>query len=300
LLITTIIKVNTRTLFFDTDTVPKKKSSSFLDSKVDYQAFDSAILDKTNQKAYLYNAAVVLYEDLKLTAGYIEIDFGKDIVYATGIKDSTGKIVQRPVFEQGTDKFTAGEITYNFETKKGKIKDVITQQGDGYIHGETIKKDSSEVYYVYKGKYTTCDLEEPHYHIGTKKIKIIPEDKIITGPASLHIADIPTPLAIPFGFFPNKKGRASGIIIPTYGESYQLGFFLKDGGFYFGSGERVDLALKGDIYSNGSFGVKGLSNYKKRYKYNGGLNVNYSRIIQGDKELPNTQTINNFFVRWNQ
>ena len=282
-----------------TDTITKKVvSKGFLDSKVDYSALDSTTLDKTNKKAYLYNAAVVVYEDMKLTAGYIEIDFENHLVNATGIKDSTGNIIQRPIMEQGTDKFNAGEITYNFETKKGKIKDVITQQGDGYIHGRDIKKDSTNKYYVGHGKYTTCDLEHPHYYIGAKKIKIIPDDKIITGPACLYLADVPTPLALPFGFFPNKKGRASGILIPSYGESVALGFFLKDGGFYFGSGERVDLALRGDVYSNGSFAAKAYSNYKKRYKYNGGANVNYSRIIEGDPELPTTKILNTFFVRW--
>ncbi|MCX6294781.1 MAG: putative LPS assembly protein LptD, partial [Bacteroidetes bacterium] len=271
---------------------------SFLKDKVSYSASDSMLIDQVNQKAYLYNNAVVVYDGLNLKAGYIEIDFAKNMVYATVMKDSAGKYVQKPVFEQGEDKFTAEKITYNFNTKKGKIVDVITQQGEGFIHGRDIKKDTNNVYYVGHGKYTTCDLEHPHFYIGAKKIKVIPNDKIITGPAVLYIADIPTPLAIPFGFFPNKKGRASGILLPTYGESTNMGFFLKDGGFYFGMNENVDLALRGDVFSNGGYGLKANSSYRKRYRYNGGLSVNYSRFIEGDKEIPNSKTRNDFFVRW--
>lgn len=282
-----------------TDTIKNSlESKPFLKEKVLYSATDSMMIDRVNQKAYLYNNAVVLYDGLNLKAGYIEIDFKNNIVCATSMKDSAGKDVQKPVFEQGADKFTAAKICYNFNTKKGKIVDVITQQGEGFIHGRDIKKDSNNVYYVGHGKYTTCDLEHPHFYIGAKKIKVIPDDKIVTGPAMLFIADIPTPLAIPFGYFPNKKGRASGILMPTYGESLNMGFFLKDGGFYFGMNERVDLALRGDIYSNGSFGAKAASNYRKRYRYNGGLNINYSRFIEGDKELPNSITRNDFLVRW--
>lgn len=282
------------------DTIIKNEGSgTFLKEKVTYSATDSMLIDQVNQKAYLYNNAVVLYDGLNLKAGYIEIDFGKSMVFASGIKDSAGKMVQKPIFEQGEDKFTAEKMTYNFKTKKGKIIDVITQQGEGFIHGRDIKKDTNNVYYVSHGGYTTCDLPHPHFEIRAEKIKVIPNDKIVTGPAVLYIADIPTPLAIPFGYFPNKKGRASGIILPTYGESTNLGFFLKDGGFYFGMNEYVDLALRGDIYSNGSYGAKANSNYRKRYRYNGGLSLNYSRFIEGDKELPNAITRNDFFVRWN-
>lgn len=282
-----------------TDTITKTASgNSFLNEKVHYTATDSILVDIINQKAYLYSNAEVFYEDMHMKAGYIEIDFKNNLVHASGLKDSIGNIKQRPVFDNADGKYDAGEITYNFETKKGKIKDVITQQGEGYIHGRDIKKDSANVYFVGHGKYTTCDLEHPHFYIGAKKIKVIPDDKIITGPAVLYVADIPTPLAIPFGYFPNKKGRASGIIMPTYGESYNLGFFLKDGGFYFGGSEKIDLALTGNIYSNGSYGARASSNYSVRYKYNGNTNISYSRIIEGDRELPNSTILNNVFVRW--
>jgi hypothetical protein len=302
LLITAGIRVSAYTndtIIKTSDTLTKTLPKPFLDDKVDYNADDSMITDITNQKAYLYNHAIVVYQDMTLKAGYIEIDFKNNTVYAYSVKDSAGKESQRPDFANKDGKYVAGFIAYNFETKKGKIKDVITQQDEGFIHGEDIKKDTGDVYYVRHGKYTTCELEHPHYWIAAEKIKVIPEDKIITGPAVLYIADIPTPLALPFGFFPNKKGRRSGILIPSYGESTNWGFFLKDGGFYFGGNEYVDLALTGDIYANGSFGASTRSNYRKRYRYDGGLNLNYSRYINGDAELPNSTIQNNFFIRWN-
>ena len=232
------------TVIKTTDTVKKTiESKPFLKEKVIYSSTDSMLIDKLNQKAYLYNNAVVLYDGLNLKAGYIEIDFKNNLIYATTMKDSTGKDVQKPIFEQGAEKFTAAKITYNFNTKKGKIVDVITQQGEGFIHGRDIKKDTNNVYYVGHGKYTTCDLEHPHFYIGAKKIKVIPDDKIVTGPAVLYLADIPTPLAIPFGYFPNKKGRASGILMPTYGESPNLGFFLKDGPSHVGELTVADIGI---------------------------------------------------------
>lgn len=277
---------------------PPPPKKSFIDEKVTYSADDSMIIDKESKKAYLYNHAVVVYGDMKLTAGYIEIDFGKNMIYSKGIKDSLGKIVQRPVSEQAGEKFTAGEITYNFKTKKGKIKDVVTQQGEGYIHGGGIKKDSTNMFNVAHGKYTTCNLDHPHFYIGAKKIKVIPEDKIITGPAQLVIMDVPTPLAIPFGFFPNKKGRASGIIIPTYGNSTTMGYNLQNGGYYFGNNEHVDLALTGNGYTNGSYGLMALSNYKLRYQYNGVVNLKYYYNINGNPLFSTTTRGSNYSIVW--
>lgn len=298
ILVCLLITANSYLFSQSRDTLTKTVPKAFLDDKVDYHADDSMITDITNQKAYLYNNAVVIYQDMTLKAGYIEIDFKNSIVYAYGIKDSTGKEIQRPDFKNKDGQYVAGYIAYNFGTKKGKIKDVITQQDEGYIHGSDIKKDTNDVYYVKDGKYTTCDLPHPHYYIGAKKIKVIPDDKIITGPAELWVADIPTPLVLPFGYFPNKKGRRSGILIPSYGESAAWGFFLKDGGFYFGGNEYVDLALTGDAYSNGSFGGAANTNYRKRYRFEGAFNVKYSRNLTGDIELPNSTVENNFFVRW--
>jgi hypothetical protein len=283
-----------------TDTLQQTSGGGFLDDKVNYKAEDSTTADLNHKKAYLYNHAEVYYQDMTLKAGFIEIDFEKKLITARGIADSSGKIVQRPVFEQGTDKFTAGEIIYNTDTRKGKIKDVLTQQGDGYIHGSDIKKDTNNMYYVAAGKYTTCDLEEPHYYLSAKKIKVIPNDKIITGPAELYIADVPTPLVLPFGYFPNKKGRRSGLVMPSYGESNLLGFFLSNGGFYYGGSELFDLTILGDIYSNGGFATRNSCSYNKRYLYTGNVGFNYSRMYAptANPELAHQPMINNYQVSW--
>jgi lipopolysaccharide assembly outer membrane protein LptD (OstA) len=285
-----------------TDTLQQTSGGSFLDDKVDYKAEDSTIADLNHKKAFLYNHAEVYYQDMTLKAGYIEIDFEKKLISARGIPDSSGKIVQRPVFEQGQDKFTAGEIIYNTDSRKGKIRDVLTQQGDGYIHGSDIKKDTNNMYYVSAGRYTTCDLEdEPHYYLLAKKIKVIPDDKIITGPAELYIADVPTPLVLPFGYFPNKRGRRSGLVLPSYGESNLLGFFLSNGGFYYGGNEMFDLTLLGDIYSNGGFATRNNCNYNKRYLYTGTVGFNYSRMFGpgANPELEHQPMINSYQLLWN-
>jgi lipopolysaccharide assembly outer membrane protein LptD (OstA) len=284
-----------------TDTLKQTSGGSFLDDKVNYKAEDSTTADLNHKKAFLYNHAEVYYQDMTLKAGYIEIDFEKKLITARGIPDSSGKIVQRPVFEQGEDKFTAGEIIYNTDSKKGKIKDVLTQQGDGYIHGSDIKKDTNNMYYVASGRYTTCDLEdEPHYYLFAKKIKVIPNDKIITGPAELYIADVPTPLILPFGYFPNKKGRRSGLVMPSYGESNFLGFFLSNGGFYYGGNEKFDLTLLGDIYSNGGFATRNSCNYNKRYLYSGNVGFNYARMFgpSANPELAHQPMINSYQLLW--
>ncbi len=273
-------------------------SGSGLKTKVHYFAEDSTRFDVALQKVYLYGKAQVEYEEITLKAAYIVIDLGESIVFAKAGLDSAGKKTGRPNFSENGQEFTADSMSYNFKTKKGRISEVITQQGDGFIHGETVKKDTGDVYYIKKGKYTTCENEHPHFAIHANKLKVIPDDKIITGPAYLEIADIPTPLAVPFGYFPNKKGRTSGILIPTYGESKALGFFLKDGGYYFGISDYFDLALRGDIYSFGSWGVKTSSNYVKRYKYNGNISLNYSQTLLGEKELPTFTKSKDFFVRW--
>lgn len=274
-------------------------SDNGLKSKVHYQANDSIVSDITQKKMFLYGNAFVEYEDVELEAGFIEIDYAENVVRAAGVLDSSGKkTINKPVLKQGEESYDADSMAYNFVTKKAWIKKINTQSGDAFIHANVAKKDSNDVYYIKNGKYTTCDLEHPHYYIGMTKLKVIPDDKIVTGPAWLVIADIPTPLAIPFGFFPNKKGRASGVLLPEYGESANLGFFLKNGGYYFGISDYFDLALTGDIYSKGSFGVKTAANYVKRYKYDGDLDIGYSRFKEGEREFPDFALREDFSVRW--
>lgn len=269
-----------------------------LKSKVKYTANDSMRFDVTQQKMYLFGSAEVTYEDLNLKAGYIELDMKNNTVYATGRKDSANTEVELPVFTEKTQSFKSRNMTYNFQTKKGRITEVITKEAGGYIHGETVKKDSNNTVYIRNGKYTTCELEHPHFYIQANKLKVIPDDVIVTGPAYLVINDIPTPLAVPFGFFPNKHGQKSGLLIPTYGESANMGFFLRDGGFYWGVSDKLDVALRGDIYSKGSWGAKSSINYVKRYKYNGNFQVNFSNFKIGEKELPTFTQQKDFVVRW--
>lgn len=289
------------TISASVDSVPlrSKNNSGAIDSKVHYTASDSMRFDLDNQKIYLYGNAEVTYEDLNLKAGYMELDMKQNIVFAEGVKDTLGKESELPVFKQGEQNFSSRKMTYNFKTKKGRIVDVDTKEGEGYVHGETVKKDSNSVYYIKNGRYTTCDDPHPHFYIAADKLKVIPNDKIITGPANLVVSDIPTPLAIPFGFFPNKQGRSSGIMIPAYGWAPNRGYFLENGGYYFGMSDYFDVALKGNIYSFGSWAVKSATNYNKRYKFNGNFSLEYSKFFFGDKELPTTIPQKDFLVRWN-
>ncbi|TND08903.1 MAG: hypothetical protein FD123_1757 [Bacteroidetes bacterium] len=274
------------------------KASGRIKAQIKYHGHDSIVLDLANEKVYLYDSAWVSYEDKKMNAHYIVIDFVKNEVLAKGEKDSTGKILKAE-FIDSDQTYYFDSIRYNIQTQKALIYDANTVDGDSHVIAEKAKKDSDNVVFIHKGLYTTCELDHPHFAIRAQKLKIIPDDKIITGPAYLEIGDVPTPLAVPFGFFPNKKGRASGLIIPTPGESPGLGFYLRDGGWYWGLSDKIDLAVRGDIYSKGSWGAKLQTNYRVRYKYNGNLNIKYARIIQGDQELPDSDISNDFFVTWN-
>jgi lipopolysaccharide assembly outer membrane protein LptD (OstA) len=287
-------------------TPPTSNNSSAIKSKVEYEASDSISVDVKNQKLYLYGNAVVHYESMILKAAYIEFNMVDNIAYSRGVIDSAGRIVLdstgrqlgEPVFTDAQKDFNAKEITYNFETKKGKIREVTTKEGEAFIHASIAKKDTGDVYYIKNGKYTTCNNNlHPHFYLNVSKLKIIRDDKIIAGPSNLVVADVPTPLSLPFGVFPNKTGRKSGIIMPSYGQS-ELGYFLKDGGYYFGISDYFDLSLKGDIYSNLSYAVKSNTHYVKRYKYNGSFSFDVSSIKIGEKEFPDYQDKKGFFLRW--
>ncbi|MBI3511244.1 MAG: LPS-assembly protein LptD [Bacteroidetes bacterium] len=282
----------------DTGKIIVKKSSNALDFQIDYSANDSIHFDLEHKLVYLYDSAKVDYNDIHLEADYIVIDFNNNVVSADGPRDSTGKYTGKAHFSNADQDFEATHLAYNYKTQKGKISEVTTEEGDGILHADIVKKDTGKVTYGYKGFFTTCDLDHPHYAIYAKKMKVIQDDKIITGPAYLKIADVPTPLGVPFGFFPNKKGRKSGIIIPTYGSSPTLGFFLRDGGYYWGISDKMDMAVRGDIYSKGSWGAKVYTNYRVRYKYSGNLALKYSRIITGESELPSRYARNDFFINW--
>ncbi|MCB2220046.1 MAG: LPS-assembly protein LptD [Bacteroidetes bacterium] len=273
-------------------------SPNAIESTVDYKADDSIRIDMTTKKVYMYKNNEIKYQDINLKADYVEIEFTNSEVYATGSEDSLGNLVGRPVFTMADNSFESEAMRYNYETKKGLVEKVITEDAEGYLHGETVKKMPNDVTNVYHGSYTTCELEHPHFAFEFNKAKVIPENKIVTGPAYMVIEDVPTPLFIPFGLFPNKKGQRSGIIIPTWGESTQRGFYFENGGYYLAINDYLDFKLVGDIYTLGSWAVKPSMNYRKRYKYNGYLNANYAINILGEQGTPDYSRNKDFSIRW--
>jgi len=269
-----------------------------LDTRVEYSAKDSIPFDIKNQVVYLYGDAEMQYGDINLTAAYIMIDFRKKELFASGLPDSLGQLQGKPVFVEGSQDFESKELRYNFETQRGRTIQVITEEADGYLHGDVVKMMEDRIIHVSSGKYTTCDNPEPHFHITFNRAKVIPNDKIITSAPRLTIAGVHTPLILPFGFFPNTRGQASGILVPSYGETRNRGFYLENGGFYWGINDYVDLSIRGDIYSRGSWATRLGSNYRKRYKYNGSLNFNYAINILGERDLPGYERNRDFRVQW--
>ena len=275
-----------------------KKSSFNLQHQLKYDAVDSTIMDWKYQKAYLYKNGMVEYGAIILKADYIEIDLKLNTVYAKGMPDSTGKIVGLPVFKDGDDEYTTDSLHYNFNTKKGLVNNVTKKEGEAYVWISEGKKMPDNTMYVLNGHFTTCDAGHPHFRIKYTKGKVIPNDKIVTGPIFLEIEDVTLPLALPFGFFPNKRGRANGILIPTYGYTENRGYHLKDGGYYWGLGPHADLSIRGEIFSRGSWGLSGASRYKLNYKYNGNINVSFNNNKFGDPQSPDFYKIKTFNIQW--
>ena len=273
-------------------------SGVILDSRVDYSATDSIFFDVAGQKVLLYGDADLKYDQIHLQAAFVEIDFRKNELFAMGMPDSLGVIRGNPVFTEGPQSFESKQLRYNFETERGRTVDVITEEADGYLHGGVVKIQPDRVVHVQDGKYTTCDDPEPHFHIAFRKAKLIPDDKIVSSVAFLVIEGVPMPLFLPFGFFPNKRGQASGILMPSYGESAERGFYLENGGFYWGINDYMDLSLRGDIYSRGSWGLRLGSNYRVRYRYTGNFNLSYAINIQGERDLPGYARNRDFRVVW--
>ena len=281
----------------DTIISKKKISPNAIEKVVTYKAVDSIRMDIKDKKAYLYHLTEVYYDDMELDADYNEIDFQNNELYASGTATEDGHVHGHPVFKQGGGSYNAREIKYNFTTQKGKITHVITNEGEGYIHGAQIKKLENHSF-IKDGKYTTCDLDHPHFEIKFNKAKIVPNDKIVTGAAYLSFGDVPTFLAIPFGFFPIQSGRASGFIMPSFGERANMGFSFEGIGFYFGISDNIDLALTADIFTRGSWAVKAASNYIFRYKCSGNLQLSYAQNFAGEKYTPSYIRSNDFKIYW--
>lgn len=281
------------------DSVQMRTSKNGMNSKVKYYGRDSTPYDAINKVFYLYGNAKVVNEDLTLEADFIKVDLEKSIVTASGTKDTAGHLIGKPVFKQGGQEYRAEVIKYNFKTKKGYLSEFRTQEGDGYIHGDDVSKSPDNTFGIKDAKYTTCNLDHPHFYIAATRIKVIPDKKIVMGPANLVIEDVPTPLVLPFGIFPIKKGQSSGVVIPTYGSSVDRGYFLRDGGYYFGLGQHADLRLTGDFYANTSWAARSGFRYSTRYRFTGDLGFNYANNKFGEPSDPGFNTSKDFQLSWN-
>lgn len=282
------------------DTTVATGQNKPIDFPVFYDAADSMItsLEGDTTYIYLYGKGIVKYDDIELTADYIEFDMTTREVYATGMPDSVGKMAGEPVFKQGGEEFQSKKLRYNFETRKGYINEIKTQQQEGFLHSRVTKRHPNGHIHLKDGKYTTCDAEHPHFYVGLTKAIAVPNDKIVSGPAYLVIEDIPLPLVLPFGFFPNTKAEATkGILMPVYGEETNRGFFLKNGGFYWPINEYMDLKLTGDIYSRGTWGLQMATTYRKRYKFSGSVNGRYYQNVSNPNEI-NPSKSTDISIQW--
>ena len=261
-------------------------------------AEDSIVQDIANKKVYLYGNAEVTYGDIDLKAAFIRVDFNNNTVFARGVKDSTGKIVGKPVFKQGDESFKTGDITYDFVSKKGIIHDVRTKQDQGFLHSKLVKRMPDNSVNVKNGYFTTCDRQPPDYEFRFGKARVIPQKLIVTGPVYMEIEGVPVPLALPFGIFPNNPKRQSGFIVPTYGESANRGFYLEGGGFFWAASDHLTLKVTGDIFTGGSWKVSPVLTYRKRYKYSGMLSLAVAQNIINTKGDPDYSKTSDFRIRW--
>ena len=281
------------------DTIsPKGKKEQALDAPVIYECNDSIVFTNGGY-AYLYGKGKVNYEQIELTADVITMNMDSSTVYATGVVDTAGVMQGKPVFKDGSTPYESQIMRYNFKTKKGFINNVVTQQGEGYVTSNDAKKDANDILYMQNGRYTTCDNHEhPHFYLALTKAKVRPKKNVVFGPAYMVIEDVPLPLAIPFGFFPFSSKYSSGFIMPTYGDEMNRGFYLRDGGYYFAISDMMDLALRGEIFTKGSWGVSAQSNYNKRYKFSGNVNFSYLVTKTGDKNMPDYSESKDFKIAW--
>jgi len=277
-------------------TILKRRSQ--VETRVNYAAKDSIQFDVTTKVARLYNKATVDYGKMSLKAALITVNYGTNTVQAAGRRDTVKhRMVDLPLFKDEAGTYSAGAINYNFKTKKGKIAEVVTQQGEGYIHAEVVKKMPDNDTYGLHGRYTTCNLEHPHFYIEAGKMKVVPGQKVITGPFHMVIADVPLPIGLPFGYFPTPHaGRGSGFIIPTVGQGAQRGYSLTNGGYYWAPNDYIGLRVTGDLYAGnadrlGGYGVATELTYRKRYKYQGSFRFTYAN--QPVAPILTTTTVNN-------
>ena len=283
------------------DSINRQRANG-INSPVQYSAEDSLVYDATSKTARLYGASTVKYENMDLASEKIHMSIDSSVVHATGARDTTDttgvRLMGTPVFTMGSDKYESDTMAFNFKTKKGLISKVYTQQEDGFLQSEISKRNANGDIYLQHGRYTTCDAKHPDFYIALSRAKVRPGKDVVFGPAYLVVADVPLPLAIPYGFFPFTKSYSSGFIMPTYGDENSRGFYLRDGGYYFAINDKMDLKLLGEIYTKGSWGLSAASNYNKRYRFNGSFYVSYQDTKTGDKGMPDFSRQKSFKIQW--
>lgn len=289
----------------EVDTVPKKQP--LLLDKIKYKAKDYVKLSQKDNKIYLYDEAEIYYQDTELKAGVIVMDYVKNEVYAGRMKDSLGNYSQLPYFKQGDNEVRPDSIRFNFDTQKALIWNSRTEQQAGLgqlgsdamkVYAQVTKKENDSVYFLSEGKLTTSkDTVDPDYYIRVRKAKFVPKKKIIAGYSNMYIVDVPTPVALPFAYFPLTTGRAPGLIFPTFGNDPNRGYFIQNGGYYLPISDYVDLSVTGDYYTNGSYGLMGQSIYTKRYKFNGSIRISYENLIRSQKGFTDYSRTSNYNIR---
>jgi len=297
----------TDTLYVRTDSVKtdttvitvRKPAKGGIDSKITFKAARLVKRDIINKQFILVKNAVLNYGDLEIKADSIVINMNTNLLFAIGIKDTTGAITGKPSFKEGTNEFQSDELTYNFKTRKAFIKNIVTKQDAGLLHSQFTKLLEDGTSNISRSTYSTCDADTPHFYINLPKARVYPGKKIVSGPGNLVLEGIPLPLVIPFGFFPiQTKRAASGIIIPRYGEERTRGFSLSDGGYYFAINDYFDLQIKGSVYANGSWLGTAQTDYRRLYKYSGNFAFSYANNISGHKGLPDYSKSSNYRLSW--
>lgn len=280
------------------DSINRTKSTG-VDAPVKFAAEDSMVYNALNKYAFLYGNSNVVYQNMDLKSADMRLNMDSSLVHATGARDTSGTLQGRPVFKMGDTQYDSDTIAFNFKTKKGFINNVYTEQEDGFLTSQRSKRNEKGELFLEHGRYTTCDAEHPDFYIALSRAKVRPGKDVVFGPAYLVVADVPLPLAIPYGFFPFSKSYSSGFIMPSYGDESARGFYLKDGGYYFAINDKWDLKLLGEIYTKGSWGVSAASNYRKRYKYSGSFFFSYQDTKNGDKGMPDFTEQESFKIQWN-
>ncbi|MDO9152406.1 MAG: putative LPS assembly protein LptD [Paludibacter sp.] len=278
--------------------VPTKFKSNQIDSEINYSAKDSIVFF-ANGTGFLYGETDIKYKKINLKADYIRVKMDSSVIYARGTADSLGVKKGEPIFSENEKEYSSKELSYNLKTKKAYIRQAVTQEGEGYIISDKTKKTADNVFCIADGKYTTCDNHDhPHFYLSISKGKVKPDSYIVTGPAHLVIADVPLPIVLPFGFFPFTNKYSSGLLMPSYTDEMTRGFGLTNGGWYFAVSDYLDLEVKGDVYTKGTWALRTSTNYVKRYKFRGSLGVEYREDVTGEIDLPNYNKRKNFSVQW--